>query len=245
MSTLSFNGHVNAALALCRVSNLPTVWMNVLTAGVLCSPPVRAPAAAFVPLLAFALSCFYCGGMAHNDLCDLDYDRVHQPFRPIPTGSIALGPARALTLALFAIALFCLLLAPHRAGVAAGAALLFVIWVYNRLHKRHPPTVFAMAGARLLVYVVTALALTGTVSEGVALAAVAQAAYVSVLTLVARFERHTAGQRYTWPVIPWMLAAMPMLDGFVLAALAHPAWILAGAAGTVLTRAGQRRVRGD
>ncbi|PCE29547.1 UbiA family prenyltransferase [Burkholderia ubonensis] len=245
MSTLSFNGHVNAALALCRVSNLPTVWMNVLTAAVLCNPPDHAPPAALVLLLAFALSCFYCGGMALNDLCDVDHDRVHQPFRPIPAGAIGLGPARALTLALFAVALFCLLLAPHRAGAAAGVALLGVIWVYDRFHKRHPSMVFAMAGARLLVYAVTALALTGSVSKGAALAAIAQAAYVLVLTVVARLEHRTAAGRYAWPVIPWMLAAMPMLDGVVLAVLASPAWLLAGAAGTVLTRAGQRRVRGD
>ncbi|MGG1948746.1 UbiA family prenyltransferase [Trinickia sp. NRRL B-1857] len=245
MSTLTFNSRCHAALALCRVSNLPTVWMNVLTAAVLSGPSNQGPHGAFVLLLAFALSCFYCGGMAHNDLCDLDHDRAHQPFRPIPAGTIALGSARALTFSLFAIGFVCLLLAPHRAGAAAGVALLVVIWVYNRFHKRHPSTMFAMAGARLLIYIVTALALTGEVSTKVELAALAQAAYTSVLTAVARFEPHTATQRYRWPVVPWMLAAMPMIDGLVLAALADPAWLLAGAAGAACARAGQRRIRGD
>ncbi|WP_063533166.1 UbiA family prenyltransferase [Burkholderia sp. MSMB1589WGS] len=245
MNTLSFNDRVNAALALCRVSNLPTVWMNVLTAAVLSGLPDRAQAIALVPLLAFAMSCFYCGGMALNDVCDVDHDRVHQPFRTIPAGRIALGAARALILGLFAAALLFLLLAPHRAGFAAGIALLLVIWIYDRFHKRHPSAVIVMAGARLLVYIVTALALTDTVPAEVAWAALAQAAYVSALTLVSRFESRTSRPRDAWSAIPWMIAAMPMLDGVILAALADPAWMIAGAAGSALTRIGQRRYRGD
>lgn len=245
MSTLSFNSRCNAALALCRVSNLPTVWMNVLTAAVLSSSANQRLHGALVLLLAFALSCFYCAGMAHNDLCDLDHDRAHQPFRPIPSGAIGLASARALTLSLFTMGFVCLLLAPHREGAAAGVVLAIVIWIYNRLHKRHPSTMFAMAGARLLVYIVTALALTGGVPANVEFAALAQAAYTWVLTTVARAERHRPAGRYRWPVVPWMLAAMPMVDGAVLAALADPAWLLAGAAGSVFARAGQRRIRPD
>ncbi|WP_454738479.1 UbiA family prenyltransferase [Cupriavidus necator] len=252
MSTLPFRPDFNAVLSLCRVSNLPTVWMNVLTAAVLSGAvsnsagngPVS-PSALLVVLLAFALSCFYCGGMALNDLCDLEHDRLHQRYRPIPAGRITAGHARAVTLALFACALACLLPVPHRAGLVAGVVLLFVIWVYDHFHKRHPSTVFAMAGARLLVYVVTAFALTGGISAVVGIAALVQAAYVLLLTVVARHEGHTAAGRYRWPVIPWMLAAMPLLDGFVLAMLAHPAWLLAGVVGMGLTRAGQRYVRGD
>ncbi|PMS17008.1 prenyltransferase [Trinickia dabaoshanensis] len=245
MSTLALNSRLGAALALCRVSNLPTVWMNVLTAAFLSDPAGSAPYAAPVLLLAFSLSCFYCGGMAQNDLYDLDHDRVHQPFRPIAVGAIALGAARALTLASFAMGFACLLLAPHRAGAYAAVALVIVIWTYNRFHKRHPSTMFAMAGARLLVYIVTALALTGRVSARVEVAALAQASYVLALTAVARAERHTAAQRYRWPVVPWMLAAMPMVDGVVLAVLFTPVWLFVGAAGSALARAGQRRIRGD
>jgi len=42
-----------------------------------------------------------------------------------------------------------------------------------------------------------------------------------------------------------MLAAIALLDGVVLAVLASPAWLIAGIAGTALTRAAQRYVRGD
>jgi len=249
MNALPVRASLNAVCSLCRVSNLPTVWMNVLAAAALSGAawegsPAAAPAL-LVVLLLVALSCFYCGGMALNDLCDLEHDRMYQRYRPIPAGRITPGRARAVTLALFASALACLLLVPHHAGLAAGAMLLFVIWVYDHFHKRHPSTVFAMAGARLLVYVVTASALTGGISTGVGIAALVQGAYVLLLTVVARHEGRTAAGRYRWPVIPWMLAAMPLLDGVMLAVLVHPAWLLAGVVGMGLTRAGQRYVRGD
>lgn len=221
--------------------------MNVVSAAVLSGAAYNkhGPAAPLVLLLAVALSCFYCGGMALNDVCDLDYDRVHQQYRPIPAGRITLMRARTVTFALFALALGCLLGAPHHAGFVAGVVLLFVIWAYDYFHKRHPSTVFAMAGARLLVYVVTAFALTGAVAGPVWLVGVLQAAYVLTLTVVARVETRTATGRYSWPVIPWMLAAMPVLDGVVLAVLVDPVWLLAGFACAALTRAGQRYVRGD
>ncbi|GAB2917447.1 UbiA family prenyltransferase [Paraburkholderia jirisanensis] len=245
MSTLGLNQRFYAMLALCRVSNLPTVWSNVLTAAVLSDLPGNTQNITGALLLCFALSCFYCGGMGLNDLCDLEHDRVHQRYRPIPAGRITLAHARVVTFALFGLALFSLLVTPHRAGLAAGVALFAVIWLYDRFHKAHPSTVLAMASARLLVYVVTALALCGGVPAQVWLAGAVQAGYVLVLTLVARYEGKTAARRYAWPVIPWMLAAIALLDGAVLAVLVNPVWLLAGVAGTALTRAAQRYVRGD
>jgi 4-hydroxybenzoate polyprenyltransferase len=241
MSTLTSRSTIAPVLALCRASNLPTVWSNVVAAAVLSGALGESTA-----LLALALSCFYCGGMALNDLCDLGYDSVHQRYRPIPAGRITLARARAVTLALFALAFVCLSFAPHRDGLAAGVLLLAVIALYDRFHKGHPSTVLAMAGARVLVYVVTALALAGTVASAVWLAGAVQGAYVLVLTFVARLESHTRAGRYAWPVIPWMLAAIPVCDALVVTALtSNLEWLLAGLAGAALTRAGQRYVRGD
>jgi 4-hydroxybenzoate polyprenyltransferase len=251
MSTLSLNSGFNALLALCRASNLPTVWMNVLSSAVLTNMAanpkfgVAPSSAALALLLAFAMSCFYCGGMALNDLYDRAHDSVHQPYRPIPAGRITLARARAVTFGLFAGGLVCLLAAPRREGLIAGLLLVFVIWVYDRFHKGHPSTVFVMACARLLVYVVTAVALSGAVSGMVWFVAVLQAAYVLLLTVVARLESRASAGRHGWPVIPSMLAAMPALDGIALAIVVHPAWLLAGIACTIMTRAGQRYVRGD
>jgi 4-hydroxybenzoate polyprenyltransferase len=233
-------------LALCRVSNLPTVWMNVLAAALIGGvPPASAQGAASIVLLAFALSCMYCGGMALNDLCDLQYDTVHQPFRPIPAGRVGAAQARAVTGLLFIGGMAALLLAPHPAGVQAGLLLLAVIWAYNYLHKAHTASVLLMAGARLLVYIVVALALTGRVGAPVWLAGATQAAYVLVLTAIARAEVHAPAGRYAWPVVPWLIALMPLVDGVMAALCCGPGWLAAGVACTVMTRYGQRYVRGD
>ena len=72
-------------LAICRVSNLPTVWMNVLAAAALSGMGVEFSS---LGLLLISLSCFYCGGMCLNDVFDRSFDADHQPFRPIPAGQI-------------------------------------------------------------------------------------------------------------------------------------------------------------
>jgi 4-hydroxybenzoate polyprenyltransferase len=233
-------------LALCRVSNLPTVWINVLAAALLSGASFAEPqTVSAVLLLALALSCFYCGGMALNDVCDFAYDSVHQPFRPIPAGRLKLEQAWTTTGLLFVAGMSGLLLAPNPSGVGAGVLLLAVIAAYDYFHKAWPGTVFMMALARMLVYVVVALALTGTVTAALWLAAGIQALYVLGLTVVARAEAHVPHGRYRWPLIPWLIAAMPLVDGAILAAWVDLRWFAAGVLGCAATRLGQRYVRGD
>lgn len=237
---------IKPLLALCRVSNLPTVWMNVLTAALLSGVPADAPQSAFaIALLAFALSCFYCGGMALNDLCDLQHDRLHQPFRPIPAGRIGMRQARMTMGLLFVAGMAGLLLAPHRNGVAAGLLLLAVIWIYDNFHKAYSGAVLVMASARMLVFLVVSLGLTGAAADRVWFAAGMQAVFTLTLTIVARREARMPAGRYDWPVIPWMIAAMPILDGAVLASLIDVRWLAAGITFGAATRLGQCYVRGD
>lgn len=244
--TLPIPATIKPVLALCRVSNLPTVWMNVLAAALLCGAPLQAP---HVILLALSMSCMYCGGMALNDLYDLAHDRLHQPYRPIPAGRIGAARACVVTGLLLATGLALLPGAPHAAGMPAGLLLLAVIWLYDRFHKAHAASVLLMAGARLLVYVVTALALSGAVAAPVWLAAAVQAAWVLALSAVARAEGQpdvrSRGPRLRWPPVPWLIAAMPLVDGALLALLASPGWLAAGVAASALTRFGQHHVRGD
>ena len=89
---------IKPILALCRVSNLPTVWMNVLTAVVLTADALnQLVVPGNVILLMLALSALYCGGMCLNDLCDRHWDADHQPFRPIPSGRVGLRQAHIIT----------------------------------------------------------------------------------------------------------------------------------------------------
>jgi len=228
-------------LDLCRVSNLPTIWTNVLASCLLASGQ-------FVPasflLLALALSCFYLAGMSLNDVCDLDHDRISRPSRPIPSGRISLRNAGLLTLALFATGMLLLSAAPHLSGAAAGVLLVLAIVAYDLRHKKNPFSVLLMASCRFLVFVVAALALTGQLSEWVLLAAGVQFFYVVTISLVARHENSRATP-FPFPVIPAMLAGISLLDGILMAVLVSFPWLLAGLAGSLLTWAGQRHVRGD
>jgi 4-hydroxybenzoate polyprenyltransferase len=232
-------------LALCRVSNLPTIWMNVLTAVLLTAHTTGQPMApGIVILLALALSAFYCGGMGLNDLCDRHWDAEHQPFRPIPAGRVSVALAWSVTATLFAAGFALLLLAPNLRALPAGLVLLGVIAAYDRFHKQHPATVLLMAAARLLVFIVCAEAIAGRVSNEVWIAGTLQFGYTMLITVVARHE-HTRSKRYPFPVIPRMIAGMAVLDGLVLSVLISPIWLIPGLIAALLTHVGQRFVRGD
>lgn len=230
-----------AYLDLLRVSNLPTVWTNVLAAAVLASG--RLEPVTFL-LLAAALSAFYLAGMGLNDLCDLAHDRVHRPNRPLPAGRVSLRGAWTVTLTLFATGLLLLTRAPHGQGLLAGFALLAAIVAYDLHHKGNPWSVLLMAACRLLVFVVVALALTGKLSAAVLVAGAAQFVWVLAISLVARRENSRAAPP-RFPVVPAMIAGISLLDGVLMAILVSPAWFAAGMAGALLTWAGQRYVRGD
>ena len=91
-------GRIRPYLQLCRVSNLPTVWTNVL-AGCLLSGGKLTPA--LYLLLALSLSSFYLAGMVLNDLCDREHDHLFRPSRPIPSCRVSERGAFNLTLLLF------------------------------------------------------------------------------------------------------------------------------------------------
>ncbi len=68
-------------LKLGRVSNLPTVWTNVLAGTVLAAGTVQSWRTGLVLL---AMSLFYVGGMYLNDYFDRAIDARERPQRPIP-----------------------------------------------------------------------------------------------------------------------------------------------------------------
>jgi len=228
-------------LALCRVSNLPTVWMNVLTAVVLSGADVSP---GVVVLLMASLSAFYCAGMSLNDVCDHAADAESQPFRPIPAGRISLTGARVVTGVLFVAGFGLLACAPERTAFGPAVVLLALIVGYDVLHKAHAATVVLMAATRLMVFVVAAWAVAGTASAVVIAAGVLQFGYTLLVTVVARYE-NTRGRRYPFPVIPRMIAAMALVDGGVLTLWVSPWWLVPGLGAALLTHIGQRYVRGD
>jgi 4-hydroxybenzoate polyprenyltransferase len=229
-------------LDLCRVSNLATVWTNVLAAVVLSGVEFRWQP--FLVLL-FSLSFLYSGGMSLNDLLDAQADRVKKPFRPLPSGRISMKSAVIFTALLFAAGVALLLFTPYPGAAAGGGLLLLaLIIVYDWCHKEHPVSVILMAGCRLMVFVISATALTGSVALLAACAGLLQFFYVLVITLVARYE-NSRREAFSFPVIPIMIAGISLLDGAMMAVFAAPAWFAAGIGGALLTHFGQRFVRGD
>ena len=171
-------------LRLGRVSNVPTVWTNVL-AGVVLSGGNWG--SRYVALLLVAMSLCYVGGMYLNDYFDRAIDARERPDRPIPCGAISARAVAAIGFALIGGGLALIAMTGIATASASAALLAAAIVVYDLHHKGNPLAPAIMGGCRALVYV-TAAALAGRLSAFVIVSAVAVAAYVAGLTYAARQE---------------------------------------------------------
>lgn len=217
----------SAALRLGRVSNLPTVWTNVLAgaalAGVL-------PVSPWLPALLAAFSLSYVAGMYLNDWFDRAADAVERPGRPIPSGQARADSVLAAGAAMLGAGALLLAWTGYAAGTGgaaglAAAALAGAILLYDWNHKANPLSPVVMGACRLLVYVGTAAALAGTVRPELLAGAAALLCYLVGLTFAARQE---ASDRLASPW-PLLLLAVPAVWGLA-AALPDPAaclfWLL-------------------
>jgi 4-hydroxybenzoate polyprenyltransferase len=222
-----------AYLLLSRVSNLPTVWTNVLASLVVSG----APLASWVPLAASA-SLFYTGGMFLNDAFDADSDAAHRVDRPIPAGEVSRTEVFVAGSILLAVGLGLLLLAPHPVpALIWGTALAAAIVVYDFKHKGYAFGPVVMGLCRALVYGVAAAGALGAVPVPAAEAGVVMWVYVISLTWVAT----TAGLGYA---VPWLLAGICLVDAVMIGLSGAPELAALAAAGFALTLALQRVVPG-
>ncbi|MDB5439645.1 MAG: cyoE [Caulobacteraceae bacterium] len=204
------------ALRLGRVSNLPTVWTNVL-AGAVLSAAVFSHAQ--LGLLILALSLFYVAGMYFNDAFDADYDARTRPNRPIPSGAVSkrtVFVAGGVMLAIAFVILAGLGLAGGEArlgGVLAGLGLTVAIVAYDAWHKGNPFSPVVMGLCRLLVYVTAALTLTSAPPKALFIAAATALSYLIGLTYAAKQEDlKKVGS--LWPLI---FLAAPFVYGLPIA----------------------------
>ncbi|MEQ9104617.1 MAG: geranylgeranylglycerol-phosphate geranylgeranyltransferase [Rhodothermales bacterium] len=88
-------------------------------------------------LAALALASVAAAGNVHNDLRDLEADRVNRPDRPLPSGRVSLRTARLMGGVLLG-ASFVLgaMVSLRHLGALVGIALL--LWLYNRWLKHRP-----------------------------------------------------------------------------------------------------------
>lgn len=222
----------SVALALGRVSNLPTVWTNALAGVVLAG---GSASDARVPWIVLAVSLCYVAGMYLNDAFDRQFDARHRPERPIPSGAVS---ARTVFTAGFGmLAAGVALLAwlgfgpaqgtgwpPFVAGVALAAA---IVW-YDLHHKGNPASPLLMGLCRALVYVAAACVVVARPPVAVFVGALLLLSYLIGLTYVARQE-HLGRVANLWPLLflalPLAWTARAAVEGGFVAVL----WLLLAA----------------
>jgi 4-hydroxybenzoate polyprenyltransferase len=227
---------LRAWLVLSRLSNLPTVWTNVLAGGVV------AGAAADVRLAAAAgaISLLYVGGMILNDVCDANHDRAHRVRRPIPAGVITRAAAAGASGLLMGTGLgFIAAAGLSESAVAWALGLVAAIVYYDVWHKQDPAAPLVMGVCRGLVYTLAAAAATGGVPPSVWLPAFVMTAYVAAFTFAAR---HIPAVR---PWVSLCIAGISLVDAVVLIWAGAPMLAVAAVVAIPLTLRLQRWVPGD
>jgi UbiA prenyltransferase family len=223
-------------LRLGRVSNLPTVWSNVVAATVLAGAELATATTATVML---AMTAFYLGGMYLNDAFDRDVDARERPGRPIPAGEIAPLTVFWIGLGLLVVGIALMSISGTSAGLA-GLVLAAAIVGYNLHHKGVGWSPLLMGACRTLVYVGAGIAASGTVAPALVLGALALCAHVVGLSFAAKQESLNRID-HLWPLgvlaIPfavglWLLpsgalgllaaAALLAADGFAISMLKTP-----------------------
>jgi 4-hydroxybenzoate polyprenyltransferase len=212
-------------LELARVSNLPTVWSNVLAGAVLAGRIDMGPVVA----AGLAGSLLYSGGMFLNDAFDAEIDARERPERPIPSGRIAKRTVLVLGLGMLGLALAVLgaFAAASEAGVelvATGLAVAGGVLVYDRFHKGIAWSPLVMGFCRAGLYVLGAFAIGASAGKNVLLPAASLLLYVVGLTHVARFENASVVGR-VWPVLAVFAPALLVLvtSDFARASSTHTA----------------------
>jgi hypothetical protein len=141
-------------LILGRVSNLPTVWSNLIAGSVVAYMDISAGAEA---LLLFAGSLIYIGGMYLNDFCDAPFDAQYCPQRPIPAGKISHRAVGILAVLWFVVGLGCLVPFGWQ-PVEVGLLLVAAIVLYDFHHKNVSWAPLDMGFCRFLLYPLAATA---------------------------------------------------------------------------------------
>lgn len=224
-----------AALELGRVSNLPTVWTNML-AGIVLGGGGGTPG--LIALVILALTLFYTGGMFLNDAFDREIDARERPGRPIPSGRASAVSVFSWGFGMLGGGLLLLLAAGYAIEggtgwrpAAAGLALAGAIVLYNAWHKGNPISPLIMGLCRMLVYVTAGYAVARDLPTGLFLGAGVLLCYLIGLTFAAKQENLNRIKNL-WPLaflaVPFVYAPAALgLDGAGMAIYAGlAAWVL-------------------
>jgi 4-hydroxybenzoate polyprenyltransferase len=214
-------------MSLGRVSNLPTVWTNVLAGVVLAGGSVFDHR---LPLLLLALSLCYVAGMYLNDAFDRRFDAQHRPERAIPSGQVTARMVFVLGFGMLAAGIGALAWVGYGFAdgtkwrpVVAGLALGSTIVLYDWYHKGNPFSPVVMGLCRMLVYVTAAYAVVANPPARVLVGAALLLSYLMGLTYIAKQE-HLGRVANLWPLLflalPVAWGAQAALAGGIVAGCA-------------------------
>lgn len=221
---------IASVLRLARVSNLPTVWSNVLAASVLAGG-LQTESLAWILV---AMSALYTGGMVLNDAFDREIDARERPERPLPSGQISLASVWIIGGVLLAAGVV-ILASFGTGGAMGGTALAAAIPLYDAWHKGNPLSPLIMGACRALVYVTTALAAGAALSPSILGAALVLLLYVVGLTQLAKRG---------FPYVGLLIAGISLLDAAFAAAYGNATVAALCVCFFILTLALQRIVPG-
>jgi hypothetical protein len=215
--------NVRVLLQLGRVSNLPTVWSNVLAALALSGALSAEPR---VLALAAAFSVFYVGGMYLNDAFDRHIDAVERPTRPIPSGQISANTVFGIGFGALLCGTLITAVVARSTGASvarattSSAVLSGCIVFYDIYHKKNPLSPLVMGACRVMIYVAVAYAVSDHLSPAVLLGAAALWCHLIGLTYAAKQEALNRLTRL-WPLA---FLALPALYGIYLATTQPLVW---------------------
>jgi UbiA prenyltransferase family len=227
-------------LRLGRVSNLPTVWTNVIAGATIANIEASIVDVALVGL---AMTALYVGGMYLNDFFDRDIDARERPGRPIHAGDISASAVSSIGFALLAVGV-ALLTRFGLLTVILGLALAGSIVLYDAWHKGNVFAPVIMGLCRALVYLVTGAAVGGEIGFALVVGAVALAAHVIGLTYAAKQENLNQVGRL-WPLAILAVPVLFALPGISSGWLVVAGCLLLCAADIVAVRLLARRAAPD
>lgn len=206
-------------LQLIRAPNVFTAVTNIFTGFAAVSGANLQPRA--LALLALSSACLYTGGIALNDYCDLDVDRVERPQRPLPSGAIRPVVALALALGLLAMGVVFAAFVNPLAALAAWVLLLLVSMYDVRWKKLRVLGPVNMGACRFTNVFLGACAVPESTLNSLPFAG-AMMLWVIAITVISRREVKTPHLQ-TW--VKSMVLAIPMLDGCFVALLTQNPWL--------------------
>jgi 4-hydroxybenzoate polyprenyltransferase len=183
----SFKERSYAALQLLRPANSVTAMADVLAGLAIAFSTSPGIASYQITLLILSGAFLYAGGVALNDACDSEIDRMERPERPIPSGRIRPLSAFLLAFCFLAAGMLLAFIYAPLAGAVACATVLFIA-CYDYIAKKS-----AVIGPMTMGLCRSGSLLLGVSASSQALAdwwflGAVPLAYVAAITLVSRGE---------------------------------------------------------